>query len=79
MNWIDEVNAEYQARHKKIGLPVEQVNLDVLTERQREVLRLRYGEKLTLRAIGEKFGVSGEMARQIIVKAFKDMYWLKRK
>lgn len=43
--------------------------LSLLTEREREALVKRYRDGLSLRAIGECFGVSTERARQIIVKA----------
>ena len=79
MDWIEEVNTAYQEKLKKMNLPAETIDLSVLSDRQREALRLRYGEKLTFNAVGEHLGVKGERARQIVNKAFADMHWAGRK
>lgn len=75
MAWIEEVNAAYQEKLKKMNLPAETIDLSVLSGRQREALRMRYEEKLSFKAIGEHLGVSLERARQIVNKAFIDMHW----
>jgi RNA polymerase sigma factor (sigma-70 family) len=36
-----------------------------LSDRERQVLRARYGEERSLREVGETLGLSGERVRQI--------------
>jgi len=51
-------------------VPVYDADLSVLTERNREILRLRFEEKLTLEAIGKQYGIGGERVRQIVMESF---------
>ena len=51
-------------------MPVYDADLSVLTERNREILRLRFEEKLTLEAIGKQYGIGGERVRQIVMESF---------
>lgn len=67
MNWIEEVNDVYQEKLRRLNLPIEPADISVLDERQQEALRLRYGEKLQLREIGDHLGVKEERARQIVI------------
>ncbi|MCH7663896.1 MAG: RNA polymerase subunit sigma, partial [Chloroflexi bacterium] len=49
--------------------------LHILSEKERKVIRLFYGlgneDKMTLDAIGRKFGFSRERARQIKIKSLR--------
>lgn len=81
----DSVSAE--ASLKALGDEVRGI-VDTLTEREQEVLDLRFGLSSgiarTLSDVGEEMGVSGERARQIEESAFKhlregpDAAWLER-
>ncbi len=64
-------------------IPVEKItqdNLDgllhaitLLPERYQEILRLRFDERRTLSEIGEKFGVTTERIRAVIVAAHRKL------
>lgn len=56
---------------EKIYLPGIFDALAMLTEREQDILRQRYGEKMTLRAIGQIHGVGQERIRQIIARALR--------
>lgn len=60
-------------------MPVYDADLSVLTERNREILRLRFEEKLTLEAIGKQYGIGGERVRQIVIESFMKMHWSQRR
>jgi len=62
-----------------LGVPVYDADLSVLTERNREILRLRFEEKLTLEAIGKQYAIGGERVRQIVMESFKKMHWSQRR
>jgi RNA polymerase primary sigma factor len=52
--------------------------LDILTEREATILKLRYGldgvEPLTLKEIGEKVGLTRERVRQLEIEALRKLY-----
>ncbi len=52
--------------------------MDVLEERERRILRMRYGlddgESMTLKAIGERVGLTRERVRQMEVEALHKLY-----
>ena len=75
---MDAINEAFRKHQEEIGVPVFDADLSVLTDRNREILRLRFEEKLTLAAIGEKYGLGGERVRQIVVSSFRKMHWSKR-
>ena len=47
--------------------------LDTLTEREADILQKRFGDKMTLKSIGEMHGVGAERIRQIAFKAMRKM------
>ena len=57
----------------KIYIPGVAVALETLTEREADILRKRYRDKMTLRAIGDIQGVGQERIRQIEAKALRKM------
>ena len=78
-SWQEKANTAYKEKLRSMGLPDEEADFSVLNERQLEALRLRYGEGQTLKKIGECMGVGVESVRQTIYRAFKTVYWAKRK
>jgi RNA polymerase primary sigma factor len=52
--------------------------MDVLEDRERRILRMRYGlddgESMTLKAIGERVGLTRERVRQMEVEALHKLY-----
>ena len=72
--WNDNVYKEIEQR----GLRETLENLmEELTDREREVLRMRYGfedgDEKTLEEVGQMFGVTRERIRQIELKAIKKL------
>ena len=72
--WNDNVYKEIEQR----GLRETLENLmEELTDREREVLRMRYGfedgDEKTLEEVGQMFGVTRERIRQIESKAIKKL------
>jgi RNA polymerase primary sigma factor len=61
--------AEYERVLASIEVDELHSLLAGLSERERAVLRARYGEEQTLREVGERLGVSGERVRQIEQRA----------
>lgn len=57
----------------KIYIPGIYAALATLTERESNVIRLRYTEKMTLKAIGQEHGVTQERIRQILAKALRKL------
>lgn len=55
-----------------------EIKLQDLSAREREMLFLRFKEKLTLRKIGEKYGLSGQRIKQIECKALRKLRHPKR-
>lgn len=55
---------ELKERCERFGALVSHLDFDALTERQREVAKLRIAG-LSLKAIGAQLGISGERVRQI--------------
>lgn len=53
-----------KARCAKFGMLVSRLDLRALTNRQRQVAKLRVAG-FSLRAIGKRLGISGERVRQI--------------
>ena len=65
-----------EIEERAYSLSVEGINagLSTLTEREREVLRLRFEERLTLEKIGEQFNITREYVRQIEAKALRKLH-----
>lgn len=63
----------------KIYLPGLSLALATLNDREQDVLKRRFSEKLTLRAIGDIHGLSPERIRQIGVKALRKLRMPSRK
>lgn len=57
----------------KIYVPGIYAALATLTERESNVIRLRYTEKMTLKAIGQIHDVTQERTRQILAKALRKL------
>lgn len=57
----------------KIYLPGLSLALATLNEREQDVLKRRFSEKLTLRAVGKIHGLTQERARQIEAKALRKL------
>lgn len=57
---------------------VEKLFLEGFTDQEVKCIRWRYGEGLTLREIGDRFGVLTERARQIEAKALRKLRHSKR-
>lgn len=64
----EEVIADYAYLEENV-----EEALETLTEREKMILRLVLGDKLTLRAAGAEFYVSGERVRQFLYKAFRKL------
>ena len=47
--------------------------LKTIRPREREMIRFRYEDHETFRAIGDRYGLSAERARQIIIKGVRKM------
>ncbi len=75
---MDAINESFRKHQEEMGMPVFDADLSVLTDRNKEILRLRFEEKLTLAAIGEKYDLGRERIRQIVVSSFRKMHWSKR-
>lgn len=76
--WLTVGNADFDWKSEIRDKQIEDTNRYVrvvcekwLSEKEREVVNFRIIDKLTLREIGEKYGVSGERIRQIQSKAFR--------
>lgn len=58
---------------RKIYLPGISAALATLTEREQDILRKRYFDKMTLKSCGEVYGVGQERIRQIQSKAIRKL------
>lgn len=76
---MDAINEAFRNHEEDLGVPVYDADLSVLSERNREILRLRFEEKLTLEAIGKQYGIGGERVRQIVIESFMKMHWSQRR
>ena len=64
-----------------VGIPIENITQDnidgllfaltTLSDREQEIIRLRFVERQTYAAIGQVFGISLERTRQILVRAMR--------
>ena len=80
----DDVNPGPEAEVEKVMLrELLEESMDSLTERERQVLRLRFGfeddRPRTLEEVGQFFGVTRESVRQIESKALKKLAQRKRR
>ena len=76
---MDVINEVFRKKQEELGVPVYDADLSILTERNREILRLHFEDKLAFKEIGKQFGIGGERARQIVVESFKKMHWSQRR
>src|SRR5699024_946174 len=78
-DFIDDQSAESASNHTYYELLKEQLEdvLDTLTDREENVLRLRFGlddgRTRTLEEVGKVFGVTRERIRQIEAKALRKL------
>lgn len=68
---LDILGSDEEAR--KIYIPGIPAALATLTEREADILRKRYSDRMTLKAIGQIYGVGRERIRQIIAKALRKL------
>ena len=64
-----------------VGIPIDSITQDnidgllfaltTLSEREQEIIRLRFVERWTYAAIGQVFGISLERTRQLLVRAIR--------
>ena len=78
-DFIEDLDATSPADYTSAELLKEQLNevLDTLTDREENVLRLRFGledgQSKTLEQVGQQFGVTRERIRQIEAKALRKL------
>lgn len=65
---VEGVIADYAHLDENVGKALE-----TLTVREERILRLVFGEKKSLREVGEEFNISRERVRQIFDKAFRKL------
>jgi len=68
------LNVETNEYHQDIRMLIDEIfNSDILTDKQKEQIRLYYIEGLTLSQIGKQYGVTREAIRQNIKKGIQSV------